>query len=297
MTRHSWPLLPAYAHTCWLAAALIIAALLPSARAAEPGGEGWEFSGIPFIWMPGLEGKIGIRGVTASVDASFIDILDTVKDADSFIGLMGGFEARRGPWGGFLYGLWTKLSADAIPAGPITLQVETELALAEFGGLYRLGEWSLGHSLTQATAAGEPRLAIDLYAGGRLSYVQAEIGVNRPPPEDHPSLQNVTTGSREDHSRWQVWVDPILGSRASVDLYKYFQLLVGGDIGGFGVGAHFTAAVTGLLGYRFQMFGRGAIAQAGYRAFWQNYSTRTDGSLFRWDVTLHGPILGLTMRF
>ena len=181
ITRCRWRLVPAYARTCWLAAVLIIAALLPSARAAESARDGWQFSVIPFLWMPGLEGKIGIRGVTASVDASFIDILDTVKDADSFIGLLGGFEARHGPWGGFVYGLWTKLSADAIPAGPITLQVETQLALAEFGGLYRLGEWSLGRGLSHAMAAGEPRLAIDLYAGGRLAYVQAEIDVNRPP--------------------------------------------------------------------------------------------------------------------
>ena len=71
----------------------------------------------------------------------------------------------------------------------------------------------------------------------------------------------------------------------------------GGDIDGFGVGTHFTAAATGLLGYRFQLFGHGTIAQAGYRAFWQNYATRTDGSLFRWNVTLHGPIMGLTLRF
>jgi hypothetical protein len=70
-----------------------------------------------------------------------------------------------------------------------------------------------------------------------------------------------------------------------------------GPWGGFGVGAHFTATVMGQLGHRFQMFGLGTIAQAGYRAFWQNYSTRTDGSLFRWDVTLHGPVLGLTIRF
>jgi hypothetical protein len=297
MTIRLSPLLPSNVSTFWLTAVLISAALLPAASAAESAGEGWQFSVIPFLWMPGLEGTIGIRGVTAAVDASFIDILDTVKDADSFVGLLGGVEARHGPWGGFLYGMWTKLSADAIPAGPITLQVETELTLAEFGGLYRLGEWSLSLGASHSMAEGEPRLALDLSAGGRLAYVQAEIGVNRPPPENRTSAQNVTTGSREDHSRWQVWVDPIIGSRVTVDLYKRFQLLVGGDIGGFGVGSHFTAAVMGLLGYRFQMFGHGAIAQAGYRAFWQNYDTRTNGSLFRWDVTLHGPILGLTIRF
>jgi cytochrome c553 len=71
----------------------------------------------------------------------------------------------------FRCGMWTKLSADAIPAGPITLQVETELALVEFGALYRLGEWSLGRGLRHAMAEGEPRLAMELYAGGRLAYV------------------------------------------------------------------------------------------------------------------------------
>jgi hypothetical protein len=70
-----------------------------------------------------------------------------------------------------------------------------------------------------------------------------------------------------------------------------------GDIGGFGVGSHFTYSVLGLLGYRFQMFGRAAIAHAGYRALSQNYATRTDGDLFKWDMILHGPILGLTIRF
>ena len=300
-TTRLWPLPPSGVSAVWLAAWLIITAILPAARAGESADEGWQFSVIPFLWMPGLNGNVGVRGVTAAVDASFIDILDTVKDADSFIGLLGGFEARHGPWGGFVHGMWTKLSADAIPAGPITLQVETELALVELGGLYRLGEWSLGRGMSHAMAEGEPRLAMDLYAGGRLTYVQAEIGVNRPPPErsagDGALSQDLATRSREDFSRWQVWVDPIIGSRVTVDLYKHFQLLLGGDIGGFGVGAHFTAATMGLLGYRFQMFGLETIAQAGYRAFWQNYDTRTDGSLFRWDVTMYGPILGLTIRF
>ena len=47
MTPRIRPLLPAYTHACWLAAVLIIAALLPSARAAESAGDGWEFSAIP----------------------------------------------------------------------------------------------------------------------------------------------------------------------------------------------------------------------------------------------------------
>jgi hypothetical protein len=75
----------------------------------------------------------------------------------------------------------------------------------------------------------------------------------------------------------------MIGSRFTLDLYKRFQLLVGGDIGRFGVGSHFTYSVLGLLGYHFQMFGHAAIAHAGYRTLSQNYATRTDGDLFKWD--------------
>src|SRR6266545_570323 len=57
-----------------------------------------------------------------------------------------------------------------------------------------------------------------------------------------------------------------------------------GAIDGFGVGSHFTYSVLGLLGYRFQMFGRAAIAHTGYRALSQNYATRTNGDLFKWDI-------------
>ena len=121
----------------WLAAWLIIAAILPPARAAEPAAERWQFAVTPYVWAAGLEGQVGVRGITTAVDASFIDIL---KDSDSFIGLQGHFEARYGPWGGFFDGMWVKLGADGIPAGLTTLRVENELALVELGALYHLGE-------------------------------------------------------------------------------------------------------------------------------------------------------------
>jgi hypothetical protein len=234
---------------------------------------------------------VGVRGVTAAVDASFIDIL---KDTDSVIGLQGHFEARRGPWGGFLDGTWAKLGADAIPAGRTTLHVGNEFALVELGALYRLGEWPLDRLLHRPTVEEEPRLALDLYAGGRLTYLQVDLGVNRGSPPDRPDSATPTS---VEFSRWQLWVDPMIGGRFTLDLYKRFQLLVGGDIGGFGVGSHFTYSGLGLVGYRFRMFGLGAIAHAGYRALSQNYETRTNGDLFKWNVILHGPILGLTIRF
>jgi hypothetical protein len=95
---------------------------------------------------------VGVRGITAAVDANFIDILN---DTDSVIGLQGHFEARYGPWGGFLDGTWAMLGADGIPAGLTTLRVENELTLVELGALHRLGEWSLGRGGSDLMAEGE----------------------------------------------------------------------------------------------------------------------------------------------
>src|SRR5919109_4654571 len=96
VTLRFWTRWPAGVSMFWRAAWLIIAASLPPARADESAAERWQFAVTPYVWMAGLEGTVGVRGITAAVDANFIDILD---DTDSVIGLQGHFEARYGPWG------------------------------------------------------------------------------------------------------------------------------------------------------------------------------------------------------
>jgi hypothetical protein len=100
MTLRVWPLGRLCVRMSWLAVWLIVTAISPPARAEESAAEGWQFGVTPYVWMAGIEGKIGLRGITAAVDASFIDILN---DADSVIGLQGHFEARYGRWGSFLW--------------------------------------------------------------------------------------------------------------------------------------------------------------------------------------------------
>ena len=140
ITLRNWPRWPSGVSMFWLAAWLIIAAILPPARADESTAERWQFAVTPYVWMTGLEGQVGIRGITAAVDASFIDIL---RDTESVIGLEGHFEARYGPWGGFFEGLWVKLGADGIPAGQTTLRMENQLTLVEFGDCIASGSGRL----------------------------------------------------------------------------------------------------------------------------------------------------------
>src|SRR4051812_36467894 len=46
------------------------------------------------IWTAGLDGSFGVRGFTASVHRSFLDMLD---NTDTLVGLEGRFEATYGP--------------------------------------------------------------------------------------------------------------------------------------------------------------------------------------------------------
>ena len=70
ITLRIWPRWPSGVSMFWLAAWLITAAIPASARADEPAAERWQFGVTPYVWMAGLEGTVGVRGITAAVDAN-----------------------------------------------------------------------------------------------------------------------------------------------------------------------------------------------------------------------------------
>lgn len=95
------------------------------------------------------------------------------------------------------------------------------------------------------------------------------------------------------------WFDPLIGARAFFDFSEHWNLSLQGDVGGFGIGSDFTWGAMGTIGYRFRLFSEenNARAAAGYRAIYQDYSEGSGNNRFEWDVTLHGPILGLVIEF
>jgi hypothetical protein len=53
-----------------------------------------------------------------------------------------------------------------------------------------------------------------------------------------------------------------------------------------------------VVGYRFGLFGQdNANLLAGYKALRQKYQDGDGRSAFEWDITMHGPVLGLTITF
>jgi hypothetical protein len=94
------------------------------------------------------------------------------------------------------------------------------------------------------------------------------------------------------------WVDPVVGIRTLWELTPKWTVTALGDIGGFGAGSEFSWQAAGLVGYRFGLLGDdNAKVLAGCRALYQDYKSGSGRNEFKWDMTLHGPVLGLAIGF
>ena len=74
--------------------------------------------------------------------------------------------------------------------------------------------------------------------------------------------------------------------------------MLAGDVGGISTSDQYSAEAYGTVGYRFGLFGdNNASFLAGYRVLHQKYETGSGRDEFEWDITMHGPIMGLKISF
>ncbi|GAB4343872.1 MAG: hypothetical protein Kow0099_22730 [Candidatus Abyssubacteria bacterium] len=242
-----------------------------------PVSEDWQFTVIPYLWMAGLEGDVGVKGVTSSVDASFSDILDNLD-----IAAQAHVEAKKGKWAFFVDPTYMKMSGDgsATTRFGTTLDAEItmEMWLVEGGVFYRLDERAIGDD-------GVRTIALDLLGGVRYNYLKAEIDL-----EGSRGILDVDEEESKD------WLDPIVGGRIQARLTRKLLVNLRGDIGGFDISgsSDFTWNVLAVLGY--QLSERTTLL-AGYRALGIDYDDGSGADLFEYDVTMSGPIVGLAIQF
>jgi uncharacterized protein YycO len=148
---------------CQLALATALLAGTPAPKAPptvaiSPTIDPWEITLSPYGWMAGLEGTTGVRGFTAETDVPLKDILRNL-DMIAMLNL----EARKGRWGGWVDGLYLKMSMDAQTPGPLldSVGVSIEQIVAEAAMFYRLVESDRGF--------------LDVYAGARYMSVGGEL--------------------------------------------------------------------------------------------------------------------------
>lgn len=152
---------------CQLALASVVLAGTPSPKAPPseaiipPAIDPWEFTLSPYGWLAGLEGTTGVRGFTAETEVPFKDILSNL-DMTAMLNL----EARKGRWGGWVDGLYLKMSMDGQTPGPLldSVGVSIEQIVAEAALFYRVWENDRGF--------------LDLYAGARYMSVGGELSLH-----------------------------------------------------------------------------------------------------------------------
>lgn len=257
------------------------------ARAEEPAPDEWQFTSTTYVWATSLNGDVAVKGQSSDVDASFHDIL---KESDSIIAFEGRLGVQKGDWGAYIDGIYNRIGAKADAGGQIvSLDVDAtmELVILEAAVFYQVGAWPLSLGASGAETA-PPRLTLQTYAGARYTSLDVDLDLELKALGQKRHAQ--ADGSEE-------WVDPIVGSRVILDFAERWQILVGGDVGGFGVGSEFTWSALGVLGYGFELFGHPSHAVAGYRALYQDYEDGNGSNQFKWDMTIHGPIIGLVTRF
>lgn len=150
----------------------------------------------------------------------------------------------------------------------IIADVDIEIWLVEFRGLYRAGRWAYRQG------QGDRGWTLDLLAGGRYTSLEQEITFKVAPL---PQL-------KADQS----WTDPIVGGCAIFDLTERWAFRLRTDIGGFGVGSDFTFNGVGMFDYRYVGWGLDMDILAGYRGLYEDYSSGSGPTAFVWKIWMHG---------
>ena len=212
-----------------------------------------------------MNGTAGRNETEVDIDIGFDDIMDKATLALSL-----NFEAGKGPWSVIFFGMYLGFESDATTRNGFDADVEGHFALIDVAGAYEFWKTSLG---------GDQKLALDALAGVRWTSIGLSVDVNEGP----------FAGLSRDHDN--DFFDPYVGARVRYYLDEHWEFQALGTAGGFGVGSDFAWSMLALAEYRFT---RRFAAVVGYRAIGYDYTNDNDTE---WDVTMHGPVLGISFRW
>lgn len=188
-----------------------------------------------------------------------VDFKDILEDLD--IAAMGVFEVGRGRWSVLADLSYAEIS-DSVSPFPKLPSRSVNFEQKQF-----LGNFLLIYQLLQKDS-----MKLDVFAGTRVNWLDVDIDAG-------PGF-----------SRDKAWADPLIGARFEAPVGEDFFFRALGDVGGFGVASDLTWQTIAGFGWRFSATGDVLL---GYRAIGTDYQ---DGN-FSYDVTAHGPVLGLEFKF
>jgi hypothetical protein len=194
---------------------------------------GWKFEILPLLWASGLKADITTSAGEQNIDVAFSDIMKDVH-----FGAMGTFEGRKGRWGFLFDGMYVDIRKSVPQAGAMPGDVDLKADQSNF-------------SLAGTLRLADGRVAFDLLAGARYSYMKNVLTVTSGPYAGYQS-------SVKDE-----WWDALAGARLIYSLAKAWRLIGYFDVGAGG--SKLTWQAKGAVDWRLS---RVLSLEAGYRHFY-----------------------------
>jgi len=232
------------------------------ATVVESAPSDWHFHTYASVWATAINGTDGRAPIQVDVDAGLGEVFD-----NDTLGLEFNFEAGTGRWSFILDGMWMHLGDNAKTTTGFN---------AGFDGDFGFLDIATGYELRKFTLRGKT-VALDGLFGLRWTKVYSKIKVNAGP------LRGRSDDTDKD------FVDPYLGLRARWYISDPLSLTASATIGGAGVGSDVLATGQALLEYHLD---ETWSVIGGYRAYYYDYSDKFD-----WNVTMHGPLIGIAARW
>jgi opacity protein-like surface antigen len=169
-------------------------------------------------WLAGLSGDFGVKGVVSDIDLSFDQVFRHLTHMP--IVLSADVSYQR--WEFFGDGQYMEVSDSATLPGLLFTNANAHLK-------YGLGEAFLGYRLINCDKA-----ALSLFAGARYTYLEGDLSIfNNGDARLVRLRQLLGIRNKLDFSASTDWVDPVIGARGKVKIWKATSLYAEGDVGGF----------------------------------------------------------------
>jgi hypothetical protein len=264
----------------------------------------WTFNFTPYGWVTLMNGSTTVKGRTVDVDVGFNDLMDLVRQSEipkDLFAFMGYFEARNGRLSLFADVVYMKIALNAGMTRTVGVDdlgatvgasagLKYQMVIAEMAAAYEVAQWG-------STGAPGSGTAIDVFGGARGWWQTADASLSASGTINIGDLTRNADGTLTA-SGSASWVDPLVGVRLRHQFAPGWNFVASGDVGGFGVGSKFSWQALAALNYDFYVHnGITWSGMAGYRALYVDYSKGSGLSEYGFNMTMHGPIIGITARF
>jgi hypothetical protein len=238
---------------------------------AGQGETEWRHTLALYAFLPArTSGTSTIAGTTVPLDLDLSDAINLLDFAAA-----GRYEAWRGDWGFILDANYIGLEADGALPTPGGATFKADIRQKWLGLL-------AAYKIVDAVGDSGQRYAFDLQLGARYNSLRQEVTISAP-----ASLP--TLGGDEG------WWEPVIGARGTWVLNDQWTAIASVDLGGFGAGGN-DLQVGANVGVDWRPWEKTSLF-FGWRYYSMDYRTTLSTGPFAYDVSQHGPVLGVKFRF